>query len=160
MLCHDDVIIESDLAYKLPDLLKTYDLIGVAGASEIKLEAPCLWHLMGGGFGGGHLHGAVAHGNEHQKQMTYFGPYPHRVIMIDGVFMAMTRKVFERVRFDEDCPSDFHMYDLLFSYNAHKAGFKVGVSDILITHASPGLKEFTPEFLAGQEYFLNKMKAD
>ena len=29
---------------------------------------------------------------------------------------------------------------------AHKQGFKVGVSDILITHASPGLKKFTEEF--------------
>jgi hypothetical protein len=43
--------------------------------------------------------------------------------------------------------------------SAHKAGFKVGVSDILITHASPGLREFTPEFEKGQEWFIKKQGA-
>jgi 2C-methyl-D-erythritol 2,4-cyclodiphosphate synthase len=40
----------------------------------------------------------------------------------------------------------------------HKAGFKLGVSDIIITHASPGLKEFTSEFNDGQKWFLEKWK--
>ena len=40
----------------------------------------------------------------------------------------------------------------------HKAGFKIGVGDILITHNSPGLTSFTEEFNQGQEWFLDKWK--
>ena len=157
VLCHDDIIIESDIAYKLPDILRNdFDIVGVAGTTQCKLEEPALWHIMGGGFGGGNLHGAVAHGNETQKQMTSFGPYPQRVVLIDGVFMAIHRRVFEKIRFDESNPAGFHFYDLDYSLQCYKAGFKVGVSDIMITHASPGLKEFTPEFIEGQKWFLDK----
>ena len=77
---------------------------------------------------------------------------------MDGVFMAISRKVFKKIKFDESCPSKFHFYDLDYSLTAHKAGFKVGVSDVYITHASPGLKEFTKEFNKGQEWFLQKHK--
>lgn len=156
VFCHDDVIIESDVPYKLPDLLRDeFDIVGVAGTTQCKLQEPALWHIMGGQ---GNLHGAVAHGDEKQKHMTSFGPYPKRVLMIDGVFMAIHRRVFEKIRFDETNPVRFHFYDLSYCLEAHAAGFKIGVSDIMITHASPGLKEFTPEFLEGQTWFLDKWK--
>jgi len=158
VLIHDDIIIESDLFKKIPELQGEYDLIGVAGSTQCKLEAPVLWHLMGGGFGSGNLHGAVAHLADNKKHMTSFGVYPHRAVLIDGVFMAIKRSVFEKVQFDEDNPAGFHFYDLSYSLEAHKQGFKVGVGDIMITHASPGLREFTDEFNTGQEYFLNKWK--
>lgn len=157
VLCHDDVIIESDVAYKLPDILRTeFDMVGVAGTTECKLQEPALWHIMGGGFENGKLHGAVGHGNDQRKSMTSFGTYPQRVILIDGVFMAIHRRVFEKIRFDETNPAGFHFYDLDYSMQCYKAGFKIGVSDIMITHASPGLREFTEEFNKGQKWFLEK----
>lgn len=158
VLCHDDVIIESDLVYKLESAMSNFDVAGVAGTTECKMQEPVLWHLMGGGFGSGKLHGAVAHGDDKQKSMTYFGPYPKRVVLLDGVFLAIKRKVFEKIRFDESNPAGFHFYDLDYSLSCHKEGFKIGVSDILITHASPGLKEFTSEFDKGQKWFLEKWK--
>ena len=158
ILCHDDVIIESDLSYKLESAMYRFDVAGVAGTTECKMQEPVLWHIMGGGFGGGKLHGAVAHGNDKKKTMTYFGVYPKRVVLLDGVFLAIKRKVFEKVRFDETNPAGFHFYDLDYSLSCHKEGFKIGVSDIMITHASPGLKEFTSEFNKGQKWFLEKWK--
>jgi GT2 family glycosyltransferase len=158
VLCHDDVIIESDLTYKLNSLLEEFDVVGVAGTTECKLQEPALWHIMGGGFQGGKLHGAVAHGDETRKSMTYFGPYPQRVLLLDGVFLAMSSRVFKKVRFDETCPAKFHFYDLNFSLACHKAGFKLGVSDIMITHKSPGLREFTSEFNEGQRWFIEQWK--
>ena len=157
---HDDIIIESDLFKKIPELQTRFDVIGVAGTTECKLEQPALWHIMGGGFQGGKLHGAVAHINDDKKYMTAFGAYPHRAVLIDGVFMAIKKEVFSSVRFDEENPAGFHFYDLSYSLEAHKQGFKVGVGDITVTHASPGLREFTEEFNNGQEYFLNKWKND
>jgi len=159
VLAHDDIIIESDIEDRLEELFDTYDMVGVAGGNNCKLQEPALWHLMCGGFGSGNLHGAVAHGDEKEKSMTGFGTYPKRVALIDGVFMAMKRSVFEKVRFDEDCPAKFHFYDLDFCLAANKHKVKIGVGDIHITHASPGLQSFTEEFNKGQKWFLNKWQS-
>jgi GT2 family glycosyltransferase len=159
VLVHDDVWLEYDPIPKLIKLFETYDLIGVAGTSQINLQSPALWHIMGGGFNGGKLHGAVAHGTGNYKNMTSFGPYPHRVVMLDGVFMAMNRKVMESVRFDTSNPAKAHFYDLDFSVNCHKIGHRVGVGGICITHESPGLQEFTDEWKAAEQWFLNKYES-
>lgn len=159
VLSHDDVIIESDLHTKLLEYEnRGWELLGVAGTSQIKLQEPALWHIMGGGFQGGHLHGAVAHIHDKKRFMTGFGSYPSRCILIDGVFMAVRRSVFEKIRFDEECPADWHFYDLDYSMSCHHSKVKIGVADIHIVHASPGLQEFTPEFKAGEKWFLDKWK--
>lgn len=166
-LIHDDVSLDNLESWTDPDLQTTplkakklfsrYDVVGVAGASQLDVKPPALWHIMGGK---GNLHGAVAHGTSDLKQMTSFGPYPHQTVVLDGVFLGISRKVFKEVRFDESCPSKWHYYDLNYTLECHKAGFKVGVENIYITHASPGLdvtKDMT-EFEAGQEWFINKWK--
>ena len=151
VLVHDDVILENFSEERLNRLLKNL--------TEVKLQKPALWHLMGGNFSSGNLFGAVAHGTEDSKHMTAFGPYPKRVVLLDGVFLAIKRKVFKKIRFDETCPAKWHFYDLDYSMQCHKAKFKVGVGDILITHNSPGLTSFTEEFNKGEEWFLNKWKS-
>lgn len=153
VLIHDDVWMEHDPRPKLENLFKQYDVVGVAGASQLHPQSPALWHIMGGRE---NLHGAVAHGNENKKQMTSFGPYPSRCVMIDGVFMAMNRNYTQNGGgFDEDCPSKWNFYDLLMSIDAHLNGFKVGVGDIMITHESPGLSEVTEDWKKGEKYFLS-----
>ena len=153
---HDDVILEEDPFPKLEALFDTYDLVGVAGASKIEMAPPALWHVMGGGFYSKNLHGCVQHLHDNMKHPTNFGPYPHRVVMIDGVFMALNRKAIKTMIFDTDNPCKFHFYDLASSMFAVQNGLSIGVGDILITHASPGLKEYTPEWIAGNNWFLNK----
>ena len=159
ILCHDDIILENFDYTKLKRHFNDYDILGVAGASQIKVQEPALWHLMGGGLGGGHLHGAVAHlDGSDKKTMTSFGPYPHKAVIMDGVFLAISRKVFKKIRFDESCPSGFHFYDLQYTLDASIAGYKCGVVDAYITHASPGLREFTKDWKEGQSWFLEKYK--
>lgn len=174
VMVHDDVILEEDPIPKLEALADQYDVIGVAGTSRIELKQPALWHLMGGGFNGGHLHGYVQHKSEQSvgrmgyggveniivKHPTNFGPYPHKVVMIDGVFIAINRKAMKVLRLDESNPAKFHFYDLDLSLEANTQGLKVGVGDMVITHESLGLMEFTPEWLLGQEWFLNKYNKD
>jgi len=159
VLCHDDIILENFDYEKLKKHFEEYDVLGVAGASQIKIQEPALWHLMGGGFGGGHLHGAVAHlGSKGDKTMTAFGTYPHPAVIMDGVFLAISRKVFKKIRFDESCPAGFHFYDLAYTLDASLSGFKCGVIDAYITHASPGLQSFTDDWNSGQDWFLEKYK--
>lgn len=154
---HDDVILEApeSLARQLDTLGQQFDVVGCAGTREVQLREPALWHLMGDRKA---HRGAVAHLHEGKKFMTSFGSYPDRVVMIDGVFIAAKTKVFEKVRFDTTNPAGFHFYDLDFSLAAHQAGFKVGVGDITITHASPGLREFIEDWKRGQEWFLKKWR--
>ena len=158
ILVHDDVILENYSTERLDNLMQKFDVVGVAGTTQVKLQSPALWHIMGGGFGSGNLHGAVAHGDGKTKHMTAFGPYPKRVVLLDGVFLAISKKVFKKIRFDESCPAKWHFYDLDYNMQCHKAGFKLGVGDILITHQSPGLSDVTQEFKDGSEWFLNKWK--
>ena len=158
ILVHDDVILENYSTERLDNLMQKFDVVGVAGTTQVKLQSPALWHIMGGGFGSGNLHGAVAHGDGKTKHMTAFGPYPKRVVLLDGVFLAISKKVFKKIRFDESCPAKWHFYDLDYTMQCHKAGFKLGVGDILITHQSPGLSDVTQEFKDGSEWFLNKWK--
>lgn len=156
VLMHDDIKFEYDFRKQLEILLERYDLIGVAGTSKATLKSPALWHLMSDPT---HMHGCVAHFlDDHGSKVsaTNFGPYPEQVIMIDGLFMAMNRTVIENYRFDETNPAKFHFYDLDFSLTCAKSGVKVGVGDIMLKHKSPGLKEFTPEWRAGEQWFLEK----
>lgn len=161
IMVHDDVKILENPIPALERLLPEYGLIGVAGTSKVELTSPALWHIMGGGFDSGNLHGAVYHEYDgKERQISKFGPYPHRVVMIDGVFMAMSREAFTKVRFREDNPAKFHFYDLSLSLDCVANGIKVGVGNILINHASPGLREFTPEWRAGEQWFLNTYSND
>jgi GT2 family glycosyltransferase len=159
VLVHDDVNIENFSDLKLDRLFERFDVVGCAGTTQVNLKPPALWHIMGGGIESGNLHGAVAHGDGNRRVMTSFGSYPKRVVMLDGVFLAIKRKVFKKIRFDESCPSKWHFYDLDYSMQCHKAGFKVGVGDILVTHQSPGLSSLSEEFNKGQEWFLKKWKS-
>lgn len=156
ILVHDDVWLEHDPIPKLRGVFDTYDVVGVAGTTKANIQSPALWHLMGGKE---NLRGAVAHTYGSQKYMTSFGPYPAQVVYLDGVFMAFNRKAIEKGNlFDEECPSKFHMYDILMGDRAREKGLTLGVGDIIITHESPGLREFTDDWRAGESYFLNKHK--
>ena len=80
VLVHDDVILENYSEHKLNNLFKKFDIFGCAGTTEVKLEPPALWHIMGGGLGSKNLHGAVANADKKKKHMTPFGTYPTRVV--------------------------------------------------------------------------------
>lgn len=154
---HDDVFINCfDFNYRLGcSLFKNYDVVGLAGNTQITLKEPVLWHLM---TSRENLRGCVAHGKDSTEYMyTSFGPIPSRAMLIDGVFIAVNLKNLpDTVRFDEKIPSKFHFYDLCFSLDCNLAKVKVGVVDIPIIHNSPGLRNMSDEWKQGQKYFLEK----
>lgn len=157
---HDDCVIEdSFLVEKVNNALETFDVIGLAGMkSPITVKEPCLWHLLGERQ---NMSGAVAHftGNDDiERFMTSFGVTPARVILLDGVFLAInTSKVLDaRLTFDENNPARFHFYDLDFSLTANSLKLKLGTYPIFCTHVSHGLTTPDSEFYEGQKWFLNK----
>jgi hypothetical protein len=58
---------------------------------------------------------------------------------LDGVFLAVHRRVVERVRFDPTHFDGFHCYDADFTFTAYHAGFRLAVAaDLPALHASRG----------------------
>ena len=156
VLLHDDI--------KLPHInnLETilsqtqYDICGLAGARNCEPKEPALWHLM---CKREDYRGAVAHPvNSTQHMVTSFGPMPSRVLVIDGLFMAIrTESIVYGLEFDESNPGKWHHYDMDFCLTANKLKKKIGVIDFPIIHESPGLLSIEDEaFQKSQEWFLNK----
>jgi glycosyl transferase family 2 len=138
ILSHDDIeILTLDLATRLDHHLAAFDLVGIAGTTRVvggKWAAagdPYVFTLVtspdpeAGGFvtmmlGGGPL---VVPG----------------IAALDGVFMAMRREVATAIPFDAETFDGFHLYDLDFSFRAHRGGFRLAVCrDIVLIHESTG----------------------
>lgn len=160
VFCHDDCLIEDlFLVEKLDRAIEEYDIVGLAGIqAPIAIKQPALWHLMGDRS---QYSGAVAHftgKDDNERFMTPFGPTPARVILLDGVFLAINveKCLDKNVRFDESNPARFHYYDLDFSLTANKSGLKLGTYPIWVTHRSHGLTKPDEEFYKGQEWFIKK----
>lgn len=157
---HDDVIIEElFLMEKLNEAMEQFDIVGLAGIkAPITIKEPCLWHLMGPPS---QYSGFVTHFVEqdlNKRFSTSFGASPERVILLDGLFLAInTEKILEKgVRFDENSPARFHFYDIDFCLTSNKMKLKNGTWPIFVTHRSHGLKSADNEFMLGQKWFLNK----
>jgi Glycosyltransferase like family len=158
VFCHDDVYFDDALlGAKLEKYHKDYDIIGVAGGNNCKIQAPALWHLMCGGFGSGNLHGAVAHLHNRCSMTTSFGPTPARVAIIDGVFMSVNVKKVKNVGWKFNENYTFHHYDIASCLDANQKKLKIGVAPIHLTHASPGLRDFNDKaFQKNQTQFLKE----
>lgn len=161
VLCHDDIMIYSDVITQLEYWSKHYDLIGVTGSSGIDIKTPVTWinlgrNAMKSGKSKVHcLHGQVAHGKPEWQNIDSYGPFPSPVLVIDGLFMALTRPVIETLRFDESCPSKFDFYDLDFSLQTIVNSLRVGVVDIHILHESTG-SYGNNDYKEGETWFQNK----
>jgi len=135
---HDDVeIVSSDLPGAIGRAANELDVIGIAGTEKV---VGAYWP----GAGAAYLHGWVTFPNSEGS-----GYYVHIYGVdaaittglqgLDGMFFAVRRKVFESVSFDAANFDGFHGYDVDFSYAAHLAGFRVGVTaEIALIHASAG----------------------
>lgn len=61
------------------------------------------------------------------------------VVVVDGVWMFMSRDLFKTIRFDDTTYKGFHMYDIDISLQVINAGYKVGViTKINLYHQSMG----------------------
>lgn len=79
------------------------------------------------------------------------------VAMLDGVWMAMRRDIFNTIRFDSETFAGFHLYDSDICMQINKLGKDIYVvKDILLEHKSEGT--FSAQFATSQKVFLNKWK--
>ena len=161
VFCHDDIKIYSDVIQQVEHWSKTFDVFGVSGSSCIEIKKPVSWLTMGGyAKESGKsavpcLHGHVSHGNPDWQHVDSYGPFPSPALVIDGLFMGLSRAAIETIRFDETCPSPYDFYDLDFCLQAITNQLTVGVTDIRILHESTGHYDI-PIYETGEDWFIDK----
>jgi GT2 family glycosyltransferase len=156
VLMHDDVQVDDHRwSEKVQEAFREYDIVGLAGAKQVEMKQPALWHVMAKQED---WSGAVAHpANDKQIFMTNFGPTPARCLVLDGVFLAIkVASLKPEVKFDEDLPAIAHHYDIDFCLNANKHKLKLTTWPIWVIHKSPGLDQPGQDFIDSEKYFLNK----
>jgi len=138
VFCHDDVdLLAPDAAVRLARHLTHVDLVGVAGAARV--TGPAV-------FWAGHpwLHGWVTYhapgdADYEVTAMSLGAPLVTGIVALDGAFVACRRAAAAAVPYDAATFDGFHLYDLDFSYRAHRAGFRLAVAcDLGLVHASKG----------------------
>ncbi|HTV48963.1 MAG TPA: glycosyltransferase [Phycisphaerae bacterium] len=139
---HDDIefLRPADWLFRLKLHLSRFDMLGLAGTTKLIYPA---WAVSAPPY----IFGQVAH-----KAGTKDWPAPYRLEIygvpaaalggiqaMDGVFLAVRRKVLQRIRFDEKTFNGFHCCDVDFTYCAYRAGFKLAVvCDMPALHDSTG----------------------
>jgi hypothetical protein len=167
VFCHDDITIQDH--YWIEKLEKQfskgYGVVGLAGTKQCVIKDKNLWHLMNNVKPFHDASGRVGHYKEEDPAKGYFwsnfGPTPQRVILLDGLFLAVDLKlaVERELKFDENNPARFHHYDLDFSLSANSKKIKLTTCDISVIHKSHGLKSLDhPEWNAGNGWFKQKYK--
>ncbi len=138
VFCHDDIeFVRADFGERVLSHLLAADVVGLAGASA----------LVSGDWrhaGPPHLHGQILHRPPAgQTGLLYhvIGLHDAEAALqaLDGVWLAMHRRVWEAIRFDADTFDGFHLYDVDFTHRAAREGFRlVAPSDLLLMHFSTG----------------------
>jgi hypothetical protein len=138
---HDDVWIDDPFfGDHILAGLAVVDIVGVVGT----IRAFCgqsTWAFHEGTYDldVAHLSGRIGHGADAGGKISYFGPSPAAVTLLDGVLLAVNRsKLSARgVRFDPQFLFDF--YDLDFCATALHAGVKLATINLALTHQSDGV---------------------
>ena len=134
---HDDVqLVSPDPFGQLAQALQSCDVVGLAGSTRV--TGPAV-----GWAGHPHLHGLVAYpAPEAGFDVTAYSLEAGLVTgaqALDGLLFAARREAAQAVGFDAARFDGFHFYDFDFTYRAHRAGLRVGITtDVVALHQSRG----------------------
>lgn len=137
VVAHDDIdILALDFASRLQAHLSQFDAVGVIGGTEMSGPAWC-WSRHP------HLRGWITHHapQDQDWEVAVVDPRPvaDQITVLDGVFLAARKQVFEDVIFDDHTFDGFHLYDTDWSYRAAQAGYRLAAAgDLLVVHESRG----------------------
>jgi GT2 family glycosyltransferase len=154
---HDDVWIEDFFfADRLLNGLSQFDVLGAVGTSR-RQPGQFMWALspLTGEPDFPHLRGALAHGEAPLGPVNFYGQNPGECELLDGVFLAARKTTLVKRAIAFDPQFDFHFYDLDFCRTARRAGLRLGVWPISMTHRSLGGFERTA-FGAMRQKYLTK----
>ncbi|MFV0178228.1 glycosyltransferase family protein [Empedobacter falsenii] len=136
LFIHEDILFDTqDWGNILIEILniKNCGVVGVAGGSYYGY-IPSSWWNEGYKF----LNFIqINNGNTIENNRINFKNDNEKVVILDGVFLACKKMVFDTVKFDERIKG-FHGYDLIYSLQVSKKYQNYVTSNILIKHFSAG----------------------
>ena len=160
LFVHDDSEIHDlNLVEKLNE--SSWDITGLAGASQFAIQDKNLWHTSAPRET---FSGSVSHplcwqeGNQikvdkSRQITTFFGPTPQRCLVLDGLFIAVDVERALEVEFMFDERHKFHHYDIASCLLANEKKLKMGTMPINVLHHGLGNSYMTPEWEASNEIF-------
>lgn len=161
---HDDVFIyDYFLAARVREGLANFDVIGVVGhpAPHPLHVGWSAWRPADASTGmvvdQSPKSGAIEHSPDGRMELTYFGPSPQPVKLLDGVFLAARVGTLRSSGAAFDPRFDFHFYDLDFCRTCLAAGVRLGTWPIALSHASLG-SFGTPVWEAGLAEYREKWR--
>lgn len=150
LFLHEDVaFITKNWGQVLMHIFTTNPLVGVIGVagSTYKSLIPSTW----GAADKMHNHYNIFHQINEITRHDYSNPTNATnapVVVIDGVFIATTKIIYDHVKFDENIITHFHGYDILFSITASKLCTVIVTFNINLVHNSVG--SFNYQWLQAQ----------
>jgi len=141
LFLHEDIAFHTQnwgKALKKLLLNKEIGLVGVSGA-VYKSKYPSTWSMIPSKY---YRINAIQRWKDGTKTKHIIKENPHKnyseVVVIDGVFMAMRKNIWEQFNFDEENLKGFHLYDTDLSLRIRKQCKIVVSHEILLEHFSQG----------------------
>lgn len=136
VFCHDDIrCARADFAARLAAAMDRFDVFGPAGA--MRAEGPAA--LWGGPASGMAQVSYPLPDGRILATLAGIGPVHQPAQLLDGLFIAARRRVWQQLPFDAERFDAFHLYDMDFSFSCHRHGFAVGIAqDLHLLHDSFG----------------------
>lgn len=158
---HDDVRIDDiDFFEKIIQYSADFDIMGVAGGCNFSFKRHERLSWMSVINQKTDLAGCVQHRMSKEGETPEifssccYGPYPRKVLSIDGLIMIFNKKAYKSIKFDPQFTFDFYDLDLCFS--AYENKLNVGVIPLSVTHYSKGEGILKDSYLLAQQKFIQK----
>lgn len=142
LFMHDDIEYRTDnWGPKLIEHFKDEKIgaVGIAGTHYMAYTTGAWWSS-----GVGHLHLLQSTKEDPEPKMQNYLPKNlsagDEVLVLDGVWFCIRRKLFDAIRFDENTFHGFHFYDVDTTLQVREQGYTLKcIRDILIHHLSMGV---------------------
>lgn len=116
---------------------KTIGLVGVAGTQYLFNNTPG-WVAAGRPFIRGHVVHETDNGNNYNLTVFSWEKEDSDVVAVDGLFFAIRKSIFDRIRFDDQTFDGFHFYDIDICMQVRQTHRLIVTWDVLIKHQSGG----------------------
>jgi hypothetical protein len=128
-------------------------LVGVAGTQYLFNETPG-WVAAGRPFIRGHVIHECNNGETYNLTVFSWEKEDSEVVAVDGLFFAVRKSMFDRIKFDDQTFDGFHFYDLDICMQIRQTHRLIVTWDILLKHQSGG--NFNDSWKMYASRFLNK----
>ncbi|GHV16311.1 streptomycin biosynthesis protein StrF [Fibrobacterales bacterium] len=152
MLENDWDVVLLEKFRKLPEI----QILGVAGSAILVGEPYALWAQANIPYTFGKVVHYISKNDDFFLAIFNDCDGDQECVVVDGLWFAVRKSLFEKIRFDQETFSRFHFYDLDICMQALDFGKVFVTTDIRVMHKSKG--SFSDEWKEWSDIFVQKWK--